>query len=792
MKGLRFQTKLTLVFLALFLSVQGALLLAFYNTVTTNVGEQVEDQLGASTRVFEQIIAERIISLGEKAQVLARDDGFRSVIGPIFYSDIIEPVDKATVQSALENFGRRIDSDLAIIYDLDNHVVAASSAAITDAHQLPVISDQLKAQASSEGVASTIVAINGHIFELVLVPFKAPDVIAWIALGIEFDSAAAEQIKALSPIELDIAFLYQNQLGYQLASTTSARKPMEAFVGDFIHQDTDTLFRRMFNQQDHMFRHITLEKGNGSDASISALVYFSMDQALAPYFAVAIALSGVMLIGMILLVIGSVVISNGVTRPLRDLATASQRIAEGDYAEVYGADGNDEITELTSNFNLMIEAIKEREERIVFQFNHDVETGLPNRNFFESHIKQAVLEKSEFMVVVAEVQHLPDLRGVLNHTRVNDLIAGIGERIGNTANTQVSRLSTEAFIFILDDIHQGEVMASLISNAFLTPFDVNGIAVDASIKMGFTRFPEDNREPLELMQYANSALDQARNSAKGYAWYVESNSQEFMSRLTLMSELREALTKDEITFAYQPKLDIASGKTITVEALVRWNSPSRGFVSPDEFIPFAERTGDVKHLTKWGIRQAIKQCADWRGRGIDMIVAVNLSAVDLMNRDLPGEIMVLLQEYDLRPRSLALEVTESAIMHDMNRALEVLNMLSAVGLKLSIDDYGTGYSSLSYLKKLPVSELKIDKAFVLNLATSDEDKILVRSTIELAHNLGLTVTAEGVEDQATVDLLTEYGCDTLQGYFICRPVPADKIEEFLAAETAKQSTTHES
>ncbi|MBV1880219.1 MAG: EAL domain-containing protein [Pseudomonadales bacterium] len=787
MKGLRLQTKLTLVFLALFLSVQGVLLLAFYSTVVTNVGEQVEDQLGASTRVFEQIIAERISVLGEKALVLARDDGFRSVIGPIFQSDIIEAVDSATVQSALENFGRRIDSDLSIIYDVDNNVVAVSSGSIKDIQHLPKISDDLKIQAENDGVASTIVAIDGHIFELVLVPFKAPDIIAWIALGIEFDSAAAEQIKALSPIELEIAFLYQNQSGYHLASTTSSPEPMKQFVRQNIDQDTGVLFRRSFSGQDQLFRHITLEKGNGSQGNISALVYFSMDQALAPYFAVAVALSGVMIVGLILLIVGSMAISNGVTRPLRDLVSASHRIATGDYTEVACAEGNDEITDLTTSFNLMIDAVKEREQRIVFQSNHDIETSLPNRNFFETQIKQAVVEMSEFVVVVAEVQQLLDLRSVLNHTRVNDLIAAIGHRISNTANTQVSRLSTEAFIFIVEDANQGEVTASLLTNAFLTPFDVNGLAVDASVKMGFTRFPEDSHEPLELMQYANSALDQARSVAKGYAWYVASNCHEFVNRLTLMSDFRDALDRDEIKFAYQPKRDIASGKTISVEALVRWISPTRGFVSPDEFIPFAERTGDIKHLTKWGIREAIKQCAEWRAQDIDLVVAVNLSAVDLMNRNLPGEIMVLLQEYGLRPSSLALEVTESAIMHDMTRALHILNILSAVGIKLSIDDYGTGYSSLSYLKKLPVSELKIDKAFVLNLADSDEDKILVRSTIELAHNLGLKVIAEGVEDQVTVDLLTEYGCDTLQGYFICRPVPASEIEAFLASEASSES-----
>jgi EAL domain-containing protein (putative c-di-GMP-specific phosphodiesterase class I) len=246
-----------------------------------------------------------------------------------------------------------------------------------------------------------------------------------------------------------------------------------------------------------------------------------------------------------------------------------------------------------------------------------------------------------------------------------------------------------------------------------------------------------------------------------------------------MSDLRDALEKGEVFFAYQPKLVLASGKINSAEALVRWVSPSRGFVAPDQFIPFAEQTGDVRHITDWGLETAVKQCADWRERGLDMSVAVNLSTSDLMNANLPGQVLKLLRNYNLPSTCLKLEVTESAVMHDMTRALEVLNMLNAMGILLSIDDYGTGYSSLSYLKRLPVSELKIDMSFVRNLASSEEDRILVRSTIELGHNLGLKVTAEGVEDQKSVDLLSEYGCDTLQGYYISKPVPAAEFEAFL-------------
>jgi len=783
MRRFRFQTKLTIIYLALFLSIQSVLLLAFYDTVTKNVGEQVQDQLAASTRVFKQVIDERIIALGDKAQLLARDDGFRSVIAPALQSELQELVESGTVLSALKNFSQRIKSDLAIIYDLDNTVVAVVPDE-TKVSRLPVLSDQLKDHAETEGVASTIVAIDGRIYDLVLVPVFAPDLVAWIVLGIEFDQQAAEEIKALSPIELDIAFLYEKDSMLELASTTSSDWiEIESFVRAHITHDTQNLFRRSFSGQDYMFNHIPLIERNDRQGEISALVYFSMDQALAPYYALAFALSGVLAFGLFLLVTGSLVISRSVTRPLRELAGATKRIAAGEYAEVLGSDSGDEISDLTSNFNLMVEAVKERERRIVFQSNHDVETGLPNRNHFETVLKNAAEKNNDFIIAVAEVQQLAALRSVLNHIYVNDLLKAIGGRISHSANVRVARLSTEVFIFILDDISQGDVSASLIANAFLTPFDVKGIAIDVSIKMGFSKFPTDSQDPVKLMQYANSALDEGRTSAQGHAWYVEDKTDDFKHRLSLMSDLREALTSGEVDFAYQPKLDLASDEVSSVEALVRWISPSRGFVSPDDFIPLAERTGDIKLLTTWGLSKAVEQLGVWQAKGINVAIAVNLSAGDLLNRDLPGAIISLLGKHNLAPSSLKLEVTESAVMHDMSRALEVMNMLSAVGLELSIDDYGTGYSSLSYLKKLPVSELKIDKAFVLNLAKSDEDKILVRSTIELAHNLGLKVTAEGVEDQETVDLLREYGCNTLQGYFICKPVPASEIEMFLETKS---------
>jgi EAL domain-containing protein (putative c-di-GMP-specific phosphodiesterase class I) len=246
----------------------------------------------------------------------------------------------------------------------------------------------------------------------------------------------------------------------------------------------------------------------------------------------------------------------------------------------------------------------------------------------------------------------------------------------------------------------------------------------------------------------------------------------------MMGELRQGLEKGQFKFYFQPKVDIARGKVTAVEALIRWVHPERGFMPPDLFIPLAEQTGNIGRLTAWVLETAIAQSRAWSEKGIDVRIAVNLSARDLMNRHLPDMIAVLLAKHGVGHERLILEITESAIMEDPVHAVGVLKALNGMGLTLSIDDYGTGYSSLAYLKSLPVQEIKIDKSFVLKLASSPGDEILVRSTIDLGHNLGLKVTAEGIEDAASMAILDAYGCETGQGYFISKPLPAAEFETF--------------
>jgi EAL domain-containing protein (putative c-di-GMP-specific phosphodiesterase class I) len=282
-----------------------------------------------------------------------------------------------------------------------------------------------------------------------------------------------------------------------------------------------------------------------------------------------------------------------------------------------------------------------------------------------------------------------------------------------------------------------------------------------------------------LLRNADIAMYVAKRSKSGYVVFDPKFDNSQQQHLSLLSELRSAVEHGELRLYYQPKVTLATSAVTAAESLLRWVHPTRGMVPPGMFIPFAEHTGYIKVLTQWVLEEAIRQCAVWQQEGIRMQVSVNISARDLMSRDLPEYITNLLQRFEVPASALCLEITESGFMEDPGHALRVLERLSAVGLALSIDDYGTGYSSLSYLMKLPVSELKIDRSFVSKMSGNEDLTTIVRSTIELGHSLGLKVVAEGVEDSEGFALLRELGCDSAQGYYMSPPLPANDFRAWL-------------
>jgi EAL domain-containing protein (putative c-di-GMP-specific phosphodiesterase class I) len=319
-----------------------------------------------------------------------------------------------------------------------------------------------------------------------------------------------------------------------------------------------------------------------------------------------------------------------------------------------------------------------------------------------------------------------------------------------------------------------------IRQAIEEPVIVQGLPLGVEASIGVAFCPGDARDVESLLRRADVAMYRAKEENATYAFHDEAIDRRDPARLLLVGELRRAIRNRELVLHYQPKAALQSGEVASVEALVRWIHPKSGLIPPDEFVPLAERTGLMKPFTSYVIDEALRQCAEWREQGLDLTVAVNLSMRNLLDVSFPEEVAELLRVRGVEPERLEFEITESTVLVDPTRSKLVLDRLSAMGVKLSIDDFGTGYSSLAYLKRLPLNELKIDRSFVMHMLENEDDAVIVRSTIDLARNLGLEVVAEGVEDASTWDALASLGCDVAQGYYLSRPVPAEELGAWLA------------
>ena len=328
----------------------------------------------------------------------------------------------------------------------------------------------------------------------------------------------------------------------------------------------------------------------------------------------------------------------------------------------------------------------------------------------------------------------------------------------------------------------------MLSRALEESFLVEGYPLQIEASIGIALYPTHGSDPLTLLRRADVAMYAAKQRHVEYALYDARHDQYSPRRLALLGDLRKAIVTHELRLYYQPKAELRTGLIDSVEALVRWQHPTHGFIPPDQFIPLAEQTGLIIPLTHWVIETAIQQCRHWLDAGLNLGVAVNLSMWNLRDVSLPDTIVELLAQYRVSPRCLSVEITESAMMTDAEHTLQVLNRLFALGVRIAIDDYGTGYASLSYLKRLPADELKIDRAFVQYMTADRADQAIVRSTVTMAHSLGIRVVAEGVEDQATWNLLETLGCDIAQGYYLSRPVPAQELECWL--DERKEAATH--
>ncbi|MBI3343389.1 MAG: EAL domain-containing protein [Gammaproteobacteria bacterium] len=442
---------------------------------------------------------------------------------------------------------------------------------------------------------------------------------------------------------------------------------------------------------------------------------------------------------------------------------------------------------VASHIAFAIERVQQT-AKLEHQALYDSLTDIPNRTLLHDRLRQAVIAGqragASLALLLIDLDRFKEINDTLGHDRGDQVLKQIGPRIQGVLrlSDSVARLGGDEFAVLLPTVSNADhavLTAGKILQALQTPFPVEGLELEIGASIGIVLCPEHGADAELLMQRADVAMYIAKQQGSGYAIYAPELDQHSPQKLTLMSELRHAIEHDELVLYYQPKLSLKTQSIIGVEALVRWRHPQRGLIYPDQFIPLAEQTGLVKPLSLWVIDHALRQHIAWQRLGLAISVAVNLSARNLHDQELPRQIAELLRLHQIKPHMLDIEITESAIMADPARALEVLTRLSDMGVKLSIDDFGTGYSSLAYLKKLPVDAVKIDKSFVMDMAKDADNAMIVRSTIDLAHNLGVQVIAEGVEVHEAWIELSILGCDAAQGYYINRPIPAAEFIPWL-------------
>ena len=401
-------------------------------------------------------------------------------------------------------------------------------------------------------------------------------------------------------------------------------------------------------------------------------------------------------------------------------------------------------------------------------------TGLAGRALFLDRIEQMIAiarrEDRALALMSMDLNRFGSVNKALGHRIGDRLLQEVAARLRAVARESdaLARMGGDEFAALLS---AGAVItAERIVNAMARPFVIQGHRLALGISIGISLYPAHGEDAAAMMRHAEAAVLLAKRDKTGFAIFSGEDDRDGLDRIAVTGDLRAAIEQNEIAIHYQPKVNFKTGALCGAEALLRWHSSRHGMVPPDRFIPLAEETGLMIPLTRWVLDGVLAQQAKWCAEGLVVPVAVNLSPTTLHNTDFPDQVGDLLRKWGITADHLVFEITESAIMSDVARATETVNRLDRMGVRISIDDFGTGYTSLAYIRKLPVSEIKVDKSFVLNMQESNDDAVIVRSVVDLGHNLGLDVVAEGVEDRATWDMLTQLGCTTAQGYYICRPV----------------------
>ncbi len=780
MGGGRLATRFVALSLLLLLIVQAAGFGVVRSTIAQSVDRQVQAELRVGEKVWRRLLDNHAQRLHQAATVLAADYGFRSAVATN---------DVDTIVSALENHGGRIDAAVTALLDTA-HVPRASVA--SDGRTLPGALLHDVAEAAASGHRSTLAVVEGQLLQFVAVAVRTPLPNGWVLMGFPVGRSMLDDMRVLSGLDAALTVATPAGPTAVLASTLppAAQPALAALAapdagGALLQLGDDTL----------QSSRVALAAVGGE---VQTLLLRSTAEAAAPMRRLQLVLLAITAAGVGLFALGSLWNARRVTAPLLSLVDASRALGRGRYDEpVPALERRDEIGHLARAFDAMRVDLAAHEAELRRLAYVDRLIQLPNRAGFaeavRAEIARAAPGQGRLAVLMLDLDRFKHVNDVLGYALGDRLLQAVARRLVDEVarpGDTVARLGGDEFALLLPggDIDAAKGAATRVGRALDRPLVLDDQTVDLGAGVGIARWPDDAADVDTLLTRAEVAMYGAKHAREAVRVYNPAQDSGSAHTLSLLSQLRRAIDAGELRLYLQPKVSLSTRRLVGAETLVRWQHPQRGLVPPLDFIPFAEQTGFVRQLTLWVFEEAARH---WRSLGGDapLRLAVNLSTRDLMDVELPRRFGEILQRHEVPTSAFCLEITESAIMDDPARALATLQALSSAGFKLSIDDFGTGYSSLAYLQQLPVNELKIDRSFVKGLVTRGGDAAIVRSTIDLAHHLRLSVVAEGIEDAAILEALAAMGCDEGQGYHLSRPLPLEDFRAWAARWQATEPAT---
>lgn len=759
----RLRTKLTVLYVALFGATLLIVSLSVFVAINQAAQRQVRSELTSTGTVFDRVWSLRSDRLREGANLLSKDFGFREAVATH---------DGPTIVSELENLKQRFGIDAAFIVTTDGHMIGA------DAQALAADGPGLEKALDNAEDPSGVVSLRGRPYQVMAAPVMSPDQIGWLVFAVQLDRGEMSALEKLSAIPLSAQVLNRDPGGWR--QDGKAAGPL----GDVIERATARKLTTPQAIEDAGGKSLALVKPLPTLTKTTPAVLvlrYPLALALKPYQLMLwiVALAGV--VGLAVVGWGSWALAHGVTRPIAALDEAAHRLQRGEEAQVE-IETQDEIGRLAGSFNTMATEIRDRERRITHLALHDGDTGLPNRLALERTVEAlSDLPPGQAYVAALGVHRFDHLRGAIGYALAAQAVRMIGNRLAGLAPASgVARVAGDVlgFALVAADLAAAEDDAQRLMAELEAPLTVGSDVIDVTLHLGLAPL-QRGAGPGAAIEQANIALDQARAGRRKVAFFDAAAYGDPATNLSLMSGMLGALGDGAIDLFYQPKYDMRLRKVTGVEALSRWKHPDRGMLPPDLFIPMAEETGHIRTLTEWVFRRAIDVQAQLADRGHEVEMSVNVSGRTLGEPDFAD---FAIAEAARARGGLTIEITETAVIENPEAAMAMLDRFAAAGISVSIDDFGTGLSSLAYLKRIRGQELKIDKSLVEGVTESQRDALIVRSTIDLAHSLGLKVTAEGIETNEVYALLAAMGCDLAQGYLIAKPMAFDDLVAFLADE----------